>query len=250
VIPLHRKAWRIARCDRTTDTPFGVIITPNISPDLATGIGGMTDEQFYRLMHKDIGRRGDLLLPVNPFLWYASVSRDGVLAIKAYLLTLSPVPKPRPQSNLHATFNVCSALAVWRAVFFKPETFQPDESQSAEVNRGDYLDNRSSCNGLQGEGQPGMMTPPADNGAVLVKAPQNVLQVVLGGLKVRDRHSPMLAIGAGMTDQDMAQVANDVRQQWGNHAQLDGNQRALQLGHLSNMVYMQMQQALAALAEN
>ena len=53
-----------------------------------------------------------------------------------------------------------------------------------------------------------------DNGAVLAAGPQNVISVVLGGLEAKGSFAPMPAIGAAMSDQDVADVTNYVRQAW------------------------------------
>jgi mono/diheme cytochrome c family protein len=70
------------------ETPFGSISTPNLTPDKTTGIGDWTDDEFYRALHEGIGRHGEYLYPVFPFPWYTNVTRDDVLAIKAYLFSL------------------------------------------------------------------------------------------------------------------------------------------------------------------
>src|SRR5271167_1232468 len=67
------------------DTPFGPIYTPNITPDKETGLGAWSDDDFYRAMHAGIRKGGAYLYPAFPFPWYTNVSRDDVLAIKAYL---------------------------------------------------------------------------------------------------------------------------------------------------------------------
>ena len=45
------------------NTPFGVIYTPNITPDRNTGIGAWTSDQFYRAMHDGKGAQGRESLP-------------------------------------------------------------------------------------------------------------------------------------------------------------------------------------------
>jgi hypothetical protein len=42
--------------------------------------------------------------------------------------------------------------------------------------------------------------------------------VVLGGLEARDRYAPMPAVGSAMSDLEVADVTNYVRQNWGNAA--------------------------------
>lgn len=68
-------------------TPFGPIVTPNITPDKATGIGDWTDDQFYRVFHEGIGKNGEHIYPVMPYPWFTKVTRDDVMAIKAYLFS-------------------------------------------------------------------------------------------------------------------------------------------------------------------
>ena len=85
-------------------TPFGVIMTPNITPDDATGIGRWTKDNFARAMHE--GRRPDgaYLYPAFPYPYYTKVTREDTDAIYDYLRTLAPVIQQRqPQ---HAAVSV------------------------------------------------------------------------------------------------------------------------------------------------
>lgn len=61
----------------------------------------------------------------------------------------------------------------------------------------------------------------AGNGAVQAKGPENIIRVVLGGLDASHDMGPMPAVGAGMSDADVAAVANYVRTAWGNDAPAD-----------------------------
>ena len=125
--------------NRAMETPFGTIYTPNLTPDKATGIGNWTDEQFYHAVHDGIGHNGEYLYPVFPFPWFTKVSRDDVLAIKAYLFSLEPVEQKRQKLEFKFPFNIRTALLGWRTAFFKASTFVPDPNKSEEVNRGAYL---------------------------------------------------------------------------------------------------------------
>jgi mono/diheme cytochrome c family protein len=323
------------------DTPFGPLITPNITPDRETGIGAWSDDDFYRVMHEGIGKDGEYLYPVMPFPWYTIVTREDVLAIKAYLFTQAPQHNPRPPNTLRFPFNVRTSLLAWREAFFKPGDFVPDPKQSETVNRGAYLVNGlahcgechnarpvagtsrwreslaggivqnwyapnissdvrsgigawsnkdlvaflktgmapgkgiavgpmaeaihslshltdadlnaiaaylkttpaessakpvpatpqafergaqtylnycASCHGVHGEGQGKAIPALKANAVVLTQGPQNAISVVLGGLEARDTYAPMLAIGASMSDDEVADVVNYVRQSWGNSA--------------------------------
>ncbi len=78
---------------RYLPTPFGPISTPNITSDRDTGIGAWTDDEFYRVFHDGVGRHGEYLYPAMPYPWYTKVTREDVLAIKAYLLSLAAGPR-------------------------------------------------------------------------------------------------------------------------------------------------------------
>ena len=45
------------------ETPFGTLLAPNITPDVQTGIGGWTDDQFVDAVRDGTGRGGDPSLP-------------------------------------------------------------------------------------------------------------------------------------------------------------------------------------------
>jgi mono/diheme cytochrome c family protein len=329
---------------RYLTTPFGPLSTPNITPDQATGIGGWTDDQFYRVFHEGVGKGGEYLYPAMPYPWYTKVTRDDVLAIKAYLFSLKPVNAPRKPNKLMFPFNIRAGLLAWNEAFFHQGTFKPDPGQSAEINRGAYLvqglghcgechnahgllgngavakplqggpiqnwyapnltsdvhegigkysydqlvsylktghaqgmgvaagpmaetihDSLSkltdtdlhaivaylkatrpeatytatlrsdytgpqptgrqvylshcvSCHQENGQGIQGAVASLVGNGAVLAAGPQDVIRVILGGIEAKGTDAPMPAAGTEMTDQEVAEVTNYIRQAWGNKA--------------------------------
>lgn len=124
---------------RAVPTPFGVIYSSNITPDPDTGIGRWSDGDFYRAMHEGIDRLGNHLYPAFPYPWYTRVSRDDVLAIKAYLDTLAPVRQRNRPNELPWPLNMRGDMAVWNGMFFDAGTYQPDPKRSPQWNRGAYL---------------------------------------------------------------------------------------------------------------
>ena len=66
---------------RPIETPFGSILAPNITADMATGIGAWTDDQFDNAVRKGIGRNGERLYPAMPYNAYTKMSREDVLDI-------------------------------------------------------------------------------------------------------------------------------------------------------------------------
>jgi mono/diheme cytochrome c family protein len=124
---------------RAIETPFGNIVAPNITPDPETGIGSWSDEQFDAAVRKGIARNGSHLYPAMPYNAYTKMSRDDVLAIRAYLNTLAPVRNAVEANTLPFPFNIRAAMRVWNALYFNEGDYQPNPRQSAEWNRGAFL---------------------------------------------------------------------------------------------------------------
>jgi mono/diheme cytochrome c family protein len=121
------------------ETPFGVIYSPNITPDRGTGIGAWKDEQFYRAMHEGIAADGSRLYPAFPYPWYTKVTRDDVAAIRAYLKSLPPVRSKKPDNELTWPLNYRVVMQGWDKLFFKQGTYKPNPQKPPEWNRGAYL---------------------------------------------------------------------------------------------------------------
>jgi mono/diheme cytochrome c family protein len=124
---------------RPIETPFGKIVAPNITPDMETGIGSWTDDQFENAVRKGIGRSGERLYPAMPFNAYTKMSREDVLAIRAYLNTVTAVYNPIVANALPFPFNIRTSMRVWDALYFKEGEYVSDPHKSANWNRGAFL---------------------------------------------------------------------------------------------------------------
>jgi len=112
------------------ETPFGALIGPNITPDVATGVGAWSEEDFRRAMQEGIRKGGARLYPAMPYPAYTKVTRDDVSAIWAYLRTLEPVRNEIQPNQLRFPFNVRQpATSTWDLINFKPGVFQPDPAK-------------------------------------------------------------------------------------------------------------------------
>jgi len=120
-------------------TPFGTLIAPNITPDTDTGIGNWSDDEFVSALQDGRGRNGTRLYPAMPYTAYTKMSRDDILAIRAYLITVTPVHNRVNANQLPFPFNIRLAMMVWNWLNFTPGRFVADPHQSAEWNRGAYL---------------------------------------------------------------------------------------------------------------
>ena len=124
---------------RNIETPFGLLIGPNITPDPQTGIGAWTDDEFVNALKNGTGRDGERLYPAMPYTYYTKITREDALAIRAYLNTLPPVYNPVQPNQLPFPFDIRISMLVWDQLFFTPGTFRPNPNKSAEWNRGAYL---------------------------------------------------------------------------------------------------------------
>ncbi len=120
-------------------TPFGTIVSSNITPDRETGIGAWTDENFVAALHKGLRANGSNLYPAMPYPSYTKVSRDDALAMRAYLWTISPVKHSVVADQLPFPLSIRFDMKAWNALNFKEGRYQPVPDKSAEWNRGAYL---------------------------------------------------------------------------------------------------------------
>jgi mono/diheme cytochrome c family protein len=124
---------------RPIETPFGDLLSPNITPDRETGIGAWTDQQFIDAMTKGKGPLGDHLYPAMPYPNFTKVTRKDLLAIRAYLATVPPARHAVQVDQLPFPFDYRASMIAWDALFFRSGTFRPRGDKSAAWNRGAYL---------------------------------------------------------------------------------------------------------------
>ncbi len=120
-------------------TPFGTVHAPNLTPDAATGIGRWSAAAFWRALHNGRSADGRLLLPACPYPNFTRVTRADVDDLFAYLRQLPPVALANRPHALRFPYGSQAALAVWRALYFRPGVAQPEAGRSEAWNRGAYL---------------------------------------------------------------------------------------------------------------
>ncbi len=124
---------------RAIETPFGAVYTSNLTPDDQSGIGSWSPAHFWRAMHNGRSKDGRLLYPAFPYTSYTQVTREDSDALFAYLRSLPAVFSPNHAHALQFPFDSLAALAIWRALYFKPGVYQLEAGRNAEWNRGAYL---------------------------------------------------------------------------------------------------------------
>ena len=120
-------------------TPFGTVYSSNLTPDAKHGIGAWTPAEFWRAMHNGRSKDGRLLYPAFPYPNFTQLTRADSDALFAFLLAQAPTAQSNRENTLAFPYNSQVALAVWRALYFRPQVFEAAPDQSAQWNRGAYL---------------------------------------------------------------------------------------------------------------
>ena len=205
---------------RAIETPFGAVYTSNLTPDEQSGIGSWSPAHFWRAMHNGRSKDGRLLYPAFPYTSYTQVTREDSDALFAYLRSLPAVFNPNRAHALQFPFNSQAALAVWRALYFKPGVYQPEAERNAEWNRGAYL--------VQGLGH-----------CSACHAARNALGATTAGaglegglIPVQNWYAPSLASPheAGVADWDMQEIVGLLKNGVSKNASVAGPMAGVVLG--------------------
>jgi mono/diheme cytochrome c family protein len=121
-------------------TPLGVIYSTNITPDLETGIGHYSMDDFVKLMREGVAKDAHRLYPAMPYTSYTKLTQEDLLALYAYFMQgVEPVRNPNHPTQLSWPLSMRSLMAAWNALYFKRGEYAADPNKSALWNRGAYL---------------------------------------------------------------------------------------------------------------
>lgn len=169
---------------------------PNITPDGREGVGKWSTGELTQFLKTGNSlHAGTALGPMHQVVQesLSQLSTGDVQAIAAYLKSV-----PAEQ-----TFTA-SAKSEFAGA-------HPPGSQ-------EYITYCASCHGMKGQGFEQRIPPLKNNGAILAQGSQDVIRVVLGGLPATRGLAPMPAVGASMSDRQVADAVNYVRNSFGNTA--------------------------------
>jgi mono/diheme cytochrome c family protein len=169
---------------------------PNITADVRQGVGKYSDEQLVTYLKTGLSQGVGVANGPMAETIHDSLSKLTDADLHAMVAYLKSTPAKTTYDNTHLT------------AFTGPTA----------TGRDAYLNNCASCHQLDGKGIQGAVSSLVGDASVLAGGPQDVIRVVLGGIEARGSNAPMPAVGAGMSDQDIADVVNYVRQAWGNSA--------------------------------
>jgi mono/diheme cytochrome c family protein len=119
-------------------TPYGVFVTPNITPDKETGIGTWTDAEFLAALRGGRAPDGSAYYPSFPYPSYAGMTEQDALDIKAWLDRLAPVRQPNAAHELAWYVPGRWAMQIWQRLF-SPWQYGDNPGMDPEWQRGAYL---------------------------------------------------------------------------------------------------------------
>jgi mono/diheme cytochrome c family protein len=121
-------------------TPLGAIYATNITPDIETGIGTYTVQDFDRAVRRGVAKDGRRLYPAMPYPSYAKLTGEDVQALYDYFMrAVPPVHQVNHTSEIPAYLSPRWPLAIWNALFVGRTGFTPNPQKDAQWNRGAYL---------------------------------------------------------------------------------------------------------------
>jgi mono/diheme cytochrome c family protein len=124
---------------RAMATEFGVIVTPNITPDPATGIGNWSHADFLRAMRWGIAPDGTHYTTAFPFPYFARMTDSDLADLKAFLDSVVPVSRPGASSAASLTLAARARAAIGTVLAVGPVSLSA--TGDPKVARGEYLAN-------------------------------------------------------------------------------------------------------------
>ncbi|PWD87778.1 c-type cytochrome [Ignatzschineria cameli] len=121
-------------------TPFGAIYSTNITPDLETGIGSYSLEEFTNAVKHGVRQDDAPLYPAMPYTSYAIMPDEDMEAMYAYfMMGVQPVLKSNAPTTFPWFMSMRWPVAYWQLFFSPSREFKPDPALSDLENHGAYL---------------------------------------------------------------------------------------------------------------
>ena len=124
---------------RSIKTPFGTFFSTNITPDIETGIGNWSDEDFIRAMKLGISPAGEHYFPVFPYTSFQLIKKNDLLALKAYIFSIPPINQKNTPNKLILPIGRKIPMMFWKKFVWSAKQFQENPLKTKNWNRGSYL---------------------------------------------------------------------------------------------------------------
>jgi mono/diheme cytochrome c family protein len=122
---------------REFDLPFGKVYTPNLTPDVETGIGRRTDAELARVLRYGVHADGRAVLP---FMEFHHLSDEDLSALISYLRAQKPIRNAVPKHQLNLIGKAVMAFAI-KPIGPKTQPLQFTPAPEATIARGEYIAN-------------------------------------------------------------------------------------------------------------
>jgi hypothetical protein len=148
--------------------PTGPWRSSNLTPHVATGIGGWTDAQIIAAIRDGVRPDGRVLHPIMPYRYYRRLTDADASAVVAFLRSLAPIEYAvAPSPPMSAT----------------PSPAQPAAPVPSAVDRGEYLVALMHCSSCHATPGPDELPDPA--------------RLFAGGKAMRPFGAGLVSVGTG-----------------------------------------------------
>jgi mono/diheme cytochrome c family protein len=137
------------RFDQTVGMP-GEFHSKNITP---AGIGRYTDGELYRVITAGVTKEGRAMFPLMPYPYYASMDKEDIYSIIAYLRSIPAIKNEVPESAADFPVNF-----IIRTIP-KDATPQQRPSKSDKIAYGMYMITASGCRECHTKDKQGQIIP-------------------------------------------------------------------------------------------
>ncbi|MDB5805364.1 MAG: alcohol dehydrogenase [Betaproteobacteria bacterium] len=121
-------------------SPFGTIVSTNITPDKQHGIGAYSYDDFSRALRDGVSRTRGRLYPAMPYTAFAKMTDEDMRALYEYMMhDVAPVAQDPPPTKAPFPFNQRWLLTAWQWLFLPKGIYRPDTARDVQWNRGAYL---------------------------------------------------------------------------------------------------------------
>src|SRR5699024_5946644 len=127
-------------------TPLGAIYSTNITPDIETGIGSYSFDDFNNAVKHGVRKDNSALYPAMPYPSYQIMPDEDVAAMYAYFMSaVAPVKLENKASELPPVFNWRWPLAYWQAIFAPEREFVAEHEDHVRNLGQDLIEGRGHC---------------------------------------------------------------------------------------------------------
>lgn len=120
-------------------TTFGTFYGTNITPHPTAGIGAWSDADFLRAMRHGRAPDGRRYWPAFPYASYTQMHDEDLLAIKAFLFSVPPDPRPNQRAVVKPLYRPGVVRWAWQRLYLRPGPVKPEPEKSEPWLLGRYL---------------------------------------------------------------------------------------------------------------